>query len=87
VKTLAMILALLVSVATWFVLLAGDQAVLATHVQAVDVGVRDTRSTDDVRTEVTRRRTVDPPGLTKSGQVDSVEVIGLMMMLGSPRGR
>ena len=86
-KTLAMILALLVSVATWFILLSGDEAVLATHVQAVDVGVRDTRSTDDTPTRVMRPRTVDPRGSTKTGQVDSVEVIGLMMMLGSQRGR
>jgi len=82
-----MILALLVSVATWFVLLGSDQAVLATDVRSVDVGVRDTRSTDEARIKVTRPRTVDPREAMKSGQVDPVEVIGLMMMLGSPRGR
>jgi hypothetical protein len=88
VKTLATILAVLIVVAAaGFVLLGGDAPVLATHGQPVDVGVRDTRSGRDTRAGVTHPRIVDRRESTKTGQVDSVEVIGLMMMLGSPRGR
>jgi hypothetical protein len=88
VKTLATILAgLLVVAATGFVLLGDDAPVLATHGQPVDVGVRDTRSGHETRAGVTHPRIADRGGSTKTGQVDSVEVIGLMMMLGSSRGR
>jgi len=87
VKLLATMLAILMIAATGFFLLDSDEPVLATHVRPVDGGARDTRSGQDPRTSVTRPRTADRRGSTKTGQVDSVEVIGLLMMLGSPRGR
>jgi hypothetical protein len=87
VKALVTILALLAVAATGFVLLGGDRPVLATHGQAADVALRDTPNSHDTRTNATRPRTVNRRGSTKTGEVDSVEVLGLMMMLGSPRSR
>jgi len=88
-RALATILALLLLVAAWFVLLGSDEPVPATHLRAADVGAQDTRSGADTRTAGgARPRTAGQPERpAKPGQVDPVEIIGLMMMLGASHGR